>query len=265
MRLSKAFPTLGRNDSRLVTRDTFLLFAGSYVLFIALVMRWAVPWLTDTLLAQTGFDLTPYYPVIAGWLTVVIGPQIAGVLFGFLLLEEKDEHTLEALRVTPLPLRTFLSYRIIVATILGAVMAVAVLLIVDLVALPVWQLIAIASVAGLFAPLAMLFFAIAADNKVEGFALMKITGVLGLLPIAAWFIPEPWQYLAGVFPPYWATKALWTAAAGEQTWPIYLAIGAVTSLAAIWLLLRRFDQAVGAMTAAAPASPAASGPAVETS
>ncbi len=241
MQFSTAVRTLGRNDRKLVQRDSFLLFMVAYILLIAVGIRFAIPWLTGLLIEQTGFDLTPYYPVIAGWLMAILGPQIAGTVFGFLLLEEKDDNTLEALMVTPLSLNTFLLYRVLVATILGIAMAIITLLILNLVSIPVWQLIPIAAVAGLFAPILMLFYAAMAENKVEGFALLKITGVVGLIPIVAWFIPEPWQYLAGLFPPYWAAKALWIADAGGTTWPIALVLGILTSGAALWLLIRRFN------------------------
>lgn len=243
MQFTSAVRTLGRNDRKLVQRDSFLLFMVGYVLLIALGLRFAVPWLDGLLAEQTGFDLTPYYPVIAGWLMAIIGPQIAGTVFGFLLLEEKDDNTLEALLVTPLSLNTFLLYRVLVATVLGIVLAIVTLLIMDLVAIPVWQLIPIAIVAGLFAPILMLFYSALADNKVEGFALLKITGVVGLIPIAAWFVPEPWQYIFGLFPPYWAAKALWIAEAGGSSWPLALVAGVVASAVALRLLMRRFNDA----------------------
>lgn len=240
MQFSTALRALGRTDRKLVQRDSFLLFMGTYVLLIAAGIRFAVPWLTGLLAGQTGFDLVPYYPVIAGWLMAIIGPQIAGTIFGFLLLEEKEGHTMEALLVTPLPIRMFLLYRVLVATLLGIVMAVATLLIMDLVDVPFWQLLAISSVASLYAPILMLFYSAMAENKVEGFALLKITGIVGLIPIAAWFIPEPWQYLAGLFPPYWAAKALWIADAGGFGWPLALLLGIVSAFTVLWWLARRF-------------------------
>ncbi len=242
MQTSQAVRTLTRNDSRLVTRDSFLLFMGLYVLVIAVVLRFAVPWLSTTLMESAGFDLVPYYPVIAGWLIVTIGPQIAGTVFGFLLLEEKDGNTLEAIMVTPLSLNTFLSYRVVVAAAFGFVTALVSLLIIDLVDIPFYQMVLISTVAALYAPVAMLFYATFADNKVEAFAMLKITGLLSFLPIAAWFLNEPWQYLAGIFPPFWASKSMWVAAEGGSNWWVFLVIGAVLSVAAIWWLMRRFEQ-----------------------
>ena len=63
----------------------------------------------------------------------------------------------------------------------------------------------------------------------------------GLIPLAAYFIGEPWQFLAGIYPPYWTFKAYWVAVSGGGGWWIYLSIGAVTSLATLWAMMGRFE------------------------
>ncbi len=89
--------------------------------------------------------------------------------------------------------------------------------------------------------IATLFIATFSDSKVQAFAIMKAFSGAGLIPLAAYFIREPWQFLAGVYPPYWAFKAYWEAANGGGGWWIYLSIGAVTLLAALWAMMRRFE------------------------
>ena len=85
-----------------------------------------------------------------------------------------------------------------------------------------------------------LLLAALAKNKVEGLAVMKGLGIFLLVPVAAWFVPEPWQWLLGVFPTFWATKGYWLASTGEP----YLwvaACGFVYASAIVALLLRRFQ------------------------
>jgi fluoroquinolone transport system permease protein len=242
MQTSQAVRTLTRNDTKLVTRDSFLIMMALYAFGLAVILRFVVPWLTNTLAENYAFDLVPYYPMITGFLIVTIGPQLAGTVFGYLLLDEKDGDTLKALMVTPLSLDTFLSYRVVIAWVFGFIIALGTFLIIDLVHIPLYQTVLIAAVAALYAPIAALFYATIAKNKVEAFALLKITGMLAFIPIAAWFVNEPWQYLFGLFPPYWATKALWVAAEGGSTWWLFLLVGLVTSLAVIWWLVRRFNE-----------------------
>jgi fluoroquinolone transport system permease protein len=69
------------------------------------------------------------------------------------------------------------------------------------------SLLAIATLAGLSAPLLALVLATAAPNKVAGFAMVKVLNGVNLLPVVAFFLPVPLQYVAGVLPAYWPMRA----------------------------------------------------------
>ena len=82
-----------------------------------------------------------------------------------------------------------------------------------------------------FAPVIAFFLAGFASNKVEAFAIMKILGLTGMLPIGAWFLPEPWQWVSGLYPPSLICKAWWVAEEGGALWPVWLlASGPVTGV-----------------------------------
>ena len=100
---------------------------------------------------------------------------------------------------------------------------------------------AIATVAGLSAPLLALVLATAAPNKVAGFAVVKVLNGVNLFPVAAFFLPVPVQYVAGVLPTYWPMRAFWSAAAGEE-YAIYLVIGAIVGAVALVLAAWIFDR-----------------------
>jgi fluoroquinolone transport system permease protein len=234
------FRKLSSNDSRLIRRDSFILTVIGYVLIMAGILRFAVPWVTDLVQAEFDLDLVPYYPLITSYLALALSPQISGYVFGFLLLDERDDHTLKAILVTPLPLNTFILYRIVVASLLAFVLVIATLLIVDLVIFSILEIILVAAVAGLFAPTIMMFLATIASNKVEAFTLIKIMSVVSLIPVAAWFLPMPWQLLAGIYPPYWVSKVMWLIAEGSGLWPLYAGVGLLTTPATIVWFVRRF-------------------------
>jgi fluoroquinolone transport system permease protein len=240
MQVTSVFRRLGRNDTRLIGRDSFMVMVIGYILIMAAILRFAVPWVTGRALAELHLDLRPYYPLIASYLALALSPQIAGYLFGFLLLDERDGHTLKAMLVTPLPLDTFILYRILVASLLAFVLAMATLWIMNLMAFSLGEILLVAAVAGLFAPVIMMYLSTFAANKVEGFALIKILSVVSLIPAAAWFLPMPWQLLAGLYPPYWVSKAMWVVAEGGGSWPVYLAVGALATMIVVRWFVRRF-------------------------
>lgn len=242
MQLTTAFRQLSRNDVKLIGRDSFLATLIGYALFMALVLRVALPPSAAYLLENHDFDLTPFYPLIIGYAALMMGPILAGMVVGFLLIDERDDGTIKAMLVTPMPLNLYLLYRVSLPMVLGYVLVIAQVYIMNLVVLPFWQLAIIALPGALLAAITTLFFATYAENKVQGFAQMKIVGSTALIAVAAWFIPEPWQYLAGFYPPYWLAKGYWAASAGQPTWLLFTAIGAGMLASVLVLLVRQFNR-----------------------
>ena len=227
-------------DSRLLWRDPLLGWVLLMPLGLAVLLRVLVPRAGGALLTATGFNLEPYYPLITGGY-LMTAPGIAGMVIGFLLLDERDARTLAALRVTPLSMQRYLAYRVTLPLLFGTASTLVGYPLIGTTPLPLTALLAIASVAGLSAPLLALVLATAAPNKVAGFAAVKVLNSLNLLPVAAFFVPVPLQYVAGVLPAYWPMRALWSAAVGEE-YVGYLVIGAITGAAALVLAAGLFDR-----------------------
>jgi fluoroquinolone transport system permease protein len=228
-------------DSRVLWRDPLLPWMLVLPIGLALLFRVLLPAVAGALDDAAAFDLTPYHPLImSGYL--MTAPGIVGMIVGFLLLDERDARTLHALRVTPLPMRRYLAYRLALPLAGGTVTTLIGYPLTGVAPLPLTTLLPITAVAALSAPLLALVLAAAAPNKVAGFAMVKVMNGIELLPIAAFFIPRPWQYAAGVLPTYWPMRALWSAAAGED-YTAYLAVGAATGAAAVavaaWIFERR--------------------------
>ncbi len=143
---------------------------------------------------------------------------------------------MRAFLVTPVPLHRYLTVLGTALAIFAAILSLTQSLLVAQ-GLPPWPaLLLCALCAAVFAPAIALFLAGFADNKVEAFALMKIIGVTGIVPLGAWFLPEHWQWLSGFYPPYLVCKAWWVAAAGGASWPLWLLISIpVTAVYLGWL------------------------------
>ena len=171
---------------------------------------------------------------------VELMPILAGMVVGFLLLDQKDDGTLAALRVTPLTLGGYLAYRIAMPMLVSVPMTLAVFPIAGLVRVGVGPLLLMALGAAPLAPLFALVLATFAGNKVEGFALTKASGVVLFPPVLAYFVPEPWQWAFGIIPTYWPVKASWVW--WDRGWAsaALLATGVVYQAFLLRLLLRRF-------------------------
>lgn len=227
-------------DSRLLRRDPLLGWVLLLPLGLALLFRALIPRVGEALHASHGFDLTPYHPLIMGGY-LMTAPGMVGMVIGFLLLDERDARTLMALRVTPLSMRRYLLYRVTLPLIAGTASTLIGYPLAGISALPARALWAIAAVAGLSAPVQALVLATAAPNKVAGFAVVKLLNVINLLPIVAFFLPLPLQYVAGVLPSYWPMRAVWSAAAGDE-YDGYVLCGAIIAAAAIVMAAALFDR-----------------------
>lgn len=229
-------------DRRAIRRDSLLRLFVLFPFLIGLLMRWLIP--TAQRLYGHVFSLEPYYELIAAFFSLILMPGLAGTLIGLLLLDEKDEGTLMVLRVTPLSMGRYLAYRMAVPMAISVVSTYIVLGLLGIVPVLYVKLLPHALVAALSAPIYALLLAAFAQNKVQGLALMKGMGVFYLAPLAAWFTPEPWQWLLGVMPTYWPVKAFWQMMAG-QGYAVTLVLGAAAAGAYLWALQRRWKRAIG--------------------
>jgi fluoroquinolone transport system permease protein len=234
------FRTLVYADSRMLWRDPLLGWILALPIGLALLLRPLIPRVQQALLEGASFDLGPYYPLVMGGF-LMTAPGMVGMVIGFLFLDERDARTLTALRTTPLSMREYLAYRVAVPLLLGTASTLIGYPLTGLTPLPLTSLLPIVVVASLSAPLLALILALAAPNKVAGFAVVKVLNAVNLLPVVAYFVPRPVQYVVGVFPTYWPMRALWSAAVGEA-FGGYLVLGGVASVVALLLAVRLFDR-----------------------
>lgn len=240
MKMMKALRAFGPIDLKNVQRDSLLRWMGVYPLLIALMLRWGVPWLATQLARQYQVDITPYYGLGMSFMLEMM-PLLSGMVVGFLLLDQRDDQTLTALQVTPLTINGYLIYRISIPMVLSVLTTLLVFPIAGLIQAPLVPLVLIALGAAPLAPIYALFLAAFAENKVQGFALVKAAGVVMIPPTIAYFVAMNWQLVFGLIPTYWPAKAFWAWLAGEANFWLYLLIGLVYQMGLLVLLLRRFN------------------------
>jgi len=249
MVMSQLVAKLGRSDAKLIGRDSFLIFMFIFAMIIATILRFGMPWL-DTYLVETGImpgDVIPIrlaeiFPMLVAYLGLYTGALLVGTIFGFVLLDERDHNTIKAMLVTPVPLSRYLLYRVGGTAALAFFIVLAMVLFINQALLPLWQMLLLVAGAALTAPIVMLFFATFAANKVQGFAYSKFGGISGWTIMIGFFIAEPWQWLIGLYPPFWISKAYWLALDGRPGWWLALIAGIVLQIGLIYWLIQRFNK-----------------------
>jgi fluoroquinolone transport system permease protein len=206
--------------------------------------RYLLPLILGRLEATLHVSLDGLYPVIAGYALLITAPVICGTVIGFLLLDERDDRTLLALRVTPLPPGGYLAWRLSLPMLLSVLTTLITFPLAGLEKPGVMWLLVAALIAAPLAPLMALALATFASNKVQGFALMKASGVFQMAPLVAYFASEQWQMAFWILPNYWTAKLLWALQSGEaRAWP-YLAAGLTYQAFVLLILSRRFNRLV---------------------
>lgn len=237
MRALKAF---GKNDLLNIKRDSMLLYMAVVPWIMVGITRILLPIAGEWLAHNYQLRVEEYYSLIISFFFILQIPMIFGLIFGLMILDEKDDHVLTALKVTPLSLDSYLFYRFsatIVISIVYVFLTIFATGLIDTVIL--LRSMPAAFLSGLLAVFMMLIMVSFADNKLEGLAIMKASGILMIGPLAAFFIKNDWQILLGILPSYWPAKAFWSSVRGESI-VSYIIIGLVYNLILCYLLYRRF-------------------------
>lgn len=242
MRAVQVLRALGPVDARSIRRDSLLAWMTAVPLLLGVLVRWLLPRMDALLAARFGFDLVPYHHLVASYFFILLVPMTVGLVVGFLLLDERDDDTLSALLVTPLTPTAYLLYRLGLPVLVGTAMTAAAIAIAGLVTVGWLPLVLVLLLSAVETPVMSLFLAAFAENKVQGFALVKGLGAVLLAPVVAWFVPMPWQLLAGIVPSYWPLRAYWSAASPGPDFWLFLAAGFATHGLLLAWLLRRFQR-----------------------
>lgn len=132
---------------------------------------------------------------------LLLPAYLLGWVSGFLLLEDRDDHTLLAIETTSFGKLGFFSYRLTLAAIIGVSLTwFTSFLIYPNQAIELTILICV--LVGIQTATVALVLLALAGNKVEGLALSKLLNMGILFPIIAAF-PSAWRLIGGIFPSFW--------------------------------------------------------------
>lgn len=235
-----ALRALGQADAVSVGRDDLLRAMAVVPLALAVAARWVLPGLAAQVAPLLPFDLLALYPLGMSYAILLLGPAICGLLVGFLLLDARDDRTLLALQVTPLPLPLYLAYRLALPLLLSVLLTCVALPLAGLRPLDPPAVLALAVAAAPLAPLLALTLAALAANKVQGVALQKAFGLLLIGPALALVLPWPWAGALALLPTFWPGALLVALPGPLGPAAALLAAGLAYQGALIALLLRRF-------------------------
>lgn len=233
----RAVLSASRQFVRQLWGDVMLAGVICVPILMGLLFHFGVPELEKWLCAtfKLGAVLSPYY-YLFDLALIIVTPLMVSTCGAMVMLEEADSGTAKALVATPLGKGGYVLSRLVISSAFSMLYGMAAAYIFHLTEEAVGFIPLLSFSGAVMGVAASLLVAALAGNRVEGMALTKLSGIAVLGIPAALLVPKPVQYLAGVFPPYWMTRAIL-----ENS----VIFGIVSCLAgALWILLlwRRFEK-----------------------
>jgi hypothetical protein len=235
---------LAVNDLRNVIRDrmfVFLFFA--YPVMLILISRIIVHLVAPRI--ENMFPLAANFSVLFMFCTIAI-PMIYSFIVAFLILDERDEHLLTVLRVMPISRNSYLIYRMFFMSLFAFIVLIIFPPLSGLVdgtqfSYPAY--IPVALLFALFTPFLALLVSSFAQNKVQAFAIFKISGTVFILPIFAFFLNlGDLKYIFSPIPNFWSLMSLESVVQNGTLDIVHLGVGFAYHIALIAVLFYIFNK-----------------------
>ena len=132
---------------------------------------------------------------------------IFGVVTSFTLLDDQDDNVLLSLKITPISVRLYVLFKLLMSYVFGIISTLLILISVDyFTQTQLLDIIFILILAPIQGPILAMLIASISRNKVEGFVIMKLSGLILMVPIAALFLTDWKELLISIFPGFWTAR-----------------------------------------------------------
>lgn len=191
-------------------RDPMLSFMIFYPLLLGLLGRFLLPWIYES----NDLHIEAHADIILAALSLMT-PLVFGAIIGFSILDDRDDNILTSVKVTPLSLSQFLSFKMATTWVFSFVAVAFVMWFADIGGLGIGQILSISFLASTSSPMTGLFINAVAKNKIEGFAAMKSFGIMLILPVISLLFIDAKELFFAIAPGFWPAKAISVLVRGE--------------------------------------------------
>lgn len=179
-------------------RDKMYAFFLVYPIIISVVSYFLIPYLKD---------LNPLASDITFLALLLMNSFIFGVVTSFTLLDDQDDNVLLSLKITPISVRLYVLFKLLMSYVFGIISTLLILISVDyFTQTQLLDIIFILILAPIQGPILAMLIASISRNKVEGFVIMKLSGLILMVPIAALFLTDWKELLISIFPGFWTAR-----------------------------------------------------------
>ena len=230
--------TIIKAEFKAMFRDKMYAFFAIYPAIFGTLGYFLVKWIEDK------YPGSPWDNITAMMLIVVTG-YVFGALIAFTLLDDKDDKVLMSLKITPINVKYYVYVKMLAGMIFGFIATLVLIFATNF--LPdsnVFVILGVALLGAIQVPSVTLIVNSFSDNKVEGFVVMKLSGMVLMFPLIGFLVTGWAQYLLGVAPGYWAGRIveLELVPTEEGSAFIVFLAGVAYNLLATWLLMKVYTK-----------------------
>ncbi|XMB72530.1 hypothetical protein RJI07_01170 [Mycoplasmatota bacterium WC30] len=224
-----------------IVRDKMYFFFFLWPVMLGVGGYFLVPYLEETVAPGN-----PIPQIVAMFFILMTGFMF-GVVTGFSLLDDKDDNILMSLKITPISVKLYVIVKLVISYIFGVIAVLVLTLATNfLPGASVGTILLIAIIGAVQSPMVALIVNSFARNKVEGFVIMKLSGMLLMIPVLVFFI-QSWKEVFLVFiPGFWPARLiqmeLMPTIDVNFSFIVYFIIGVIYNISFAALLMKLYSK-----------------------
>ncbi len=200
------------------------------------------------------FPYSVWDEILAMFFIIMTG-YMFGAVTSFTLLDDKDDSVLMSLKITPISVKAYVIIKLASSMVFGFIATTAIIYATGfLEGASTLVILAVALLGALQGPSLALIVNSFSSNKVEGFVVMKLSGLILFFPVIAFFVTGVTQLILGIAPGYWPaaiiemelfenfTNVEIFGLDGNIEKILLFIIGVIYNLFASWLLLKLYTK-----------------------
>lgn len=195
------FTRVLKHELKSMFRDKMYTFMLIFPVILSAVAYFLVPYLERESSAIATQIITLFFILMNGFMF--------GAITGFTLLDDQDDYVLLSLKITPINVNYYIGIKLFLSYVLGIVATFMIVLTSGFIQdVSLINLIFILILAPFHGPIIALLVNAFASNKVEGFVIMKASGLILMVPIAALFLTDWKELFLVIIPGFWPARII---------------------------------------------------------
>jgi len=194
-------------DIKMLRGDPMLILSMAIPFILFALMNFIFP-VAAVFVADTwSFDINPWFRH-AGYFFMLLIPMMTGMVYGFILIDERDGGIITAISVTPTGKSGYLKLRLGIPMFLSFIYVILFQLLLGIQGtMGIIQIILLSALLSSESLMMLLFLGAFADNKVMAMAIAKGFSVLLLGPLLDFILPGSLHWLGAYSPMFWPARA----------------------------------------------------------